>query len=37
MVESGIAFKMPEEVWLDKDGVVVEEERVKLWEDQLSI
>jgi hypothetical protein len=26
MVESGIAFKMPEEVWLDKDGVVVEEE-----------
>ncbi len=26
MVESGIAFKMSEEVWLDKDGVVVEEE-----------
>jgi hypothetical protein len=28
MVESRIAMKMPEEVWLDKDGVVVEEEHL---------
>jgi hypothetical protein len=26
MVESRIAIKMPEEIWLDKDGVVVEDE-----------
>jgi hypothetical protein len=26
MVEAGVAFMMPEEVWLDQDGLVVEEE-----------
>ncbi len=36
VAESRIAIKMPEEIWLDKDGVVVEEEHLAFGRNMMS-